>query len=256
VKTKDFNFRILIRSGKYACIVQDLKSGQMFTLPANSLPVQAKGDKASVARNKKESWSKLVNFFDPAKVDKITISFPKRGALTSVDHDSLFTFNLEESNYERDMRHPYMLIHCNDGVCLVFPCTSGAWSPHKAPMKILVADARTCGVKLALWDNNMDKKTAVDLSRMASLPTKYLSTHFNDSYTTATQKDAVLACAMQVMLCHAALDGTAGDAEDEDEDDCCMDLDEESDEYQRQHCSLVIGDYEVDEETHLPATPQ
>ncbi len=202
-------------------------------MPTASLNKLPKPNLNEENKRKKESLPFIVNLFDPTLVEHITIAYPRVG------HEPI-VFSVSEQSSLPDNEHPYMIIHRQDK-CVAFGCTFASFSPHKAPMRMLITDPKRSG-KSAMWDNDMRYATAVDLSRMASFPPGDLSKHFQTpAVTTATKKDAVLAGVLQIVLCHTALSGVY---REEDGDA----LDEDADEYQMERCSLVIGDYEVSED--------
>ncbi len=229
---------VLCRTTNFAVVLQDLTSKQIFTVNALSLPVLKNKPKQT---DKEAAKKVLLDLFDPSEVSKIEIRQP-------FDDNGPMVFDDEKRELFKDCDHPYLVISYKKSPnCLVFACTSDLWSPHRAPMKMQVADPKRCG-RLALWDKSLMKATVVDLSRMATLPANSLDMHFQLPRSTATDVRAIIFGILQTVMAPTILDGEGPSDEERPEE-----LDTTSYEDQGE-CTLVIGHYEVDEQ-NMPLDP-
>lgn len=84
---------------------------------------------------------------------------------------------------------------------------------------MLIADAATCGKKLAIWDRNLMEATYADSTRMGFFPLKCLNDHFQLISSSATDKDCIMNAIMQFVLCQVRMIRATLDEEDDDDED-------------------------------------
>lgn len=224
-------FTVLCRTSKHACVLRDLKNNEVFTTRAMSVPMQPLRPSQN---GKDNALAFLLALFDSTLVEKIDIRQPYLNCGPMVFQPDRATCEFDD--------HPYMIIHYKNGSCLAFACTSKQWSPHITPMRLLLADEKRCPGR-SMWTGNMSKAIAVDLSRMATVPQKHLNRHFHDHvYLTATRMESVLDMAMAAVMCHAHFN----------DDEFFDEFEGEEENEEEPPCTLIIGHYEVDPDTHLP----
>ena len=141
-------YKILCRTTNYACVIQDIKSGQILTVKAANLPEID----IDIPTDKINAIETLCNLFDPSRVVGLSIRkpFTDRGPLT---------FNARMKTTCIDDEHPYLIIqYKNRSSCLALPCSSNSLSPHTSPMKMLVLDGHISESE-RMWDKDMKKLT-------------------------------------------------------------------------------------------------
>jgi len=235
-------FFVLARTTNHAVIVQDIHTKQILTVKAANLSGGLV--KKSNAKARAAAASTLLQLFDADQVLDVTIRFP---------HEEMgpVVFDAVRDNVKVDDQHPYVIIqYKKQPFCLGFQCTSEVWAPHITPMKILVADRASCG-EYALWNKEMALVTCIDLSRMGTFPQKCLVDQFRTPRSSAKENKVILDTIMQVVLCHAKLNGDQSSSFDED-----LKTEEEELEEEEVESTLVIGRYEVDKATLLPVDPE
>jgi hypothetical protein len=185
----------------------------------------------------------MFKLLDPQAVERVSIRKPTK--------TFPIIFEAISGKAKPDRKHGYVIIDFKDKRdSVVLQCTSSEWSTHVTPLKMLIATEDVYG-NAALWKKQgawMHTSTAVDASRMATVPRKESDAIFPEGNLWAVATEAGMSTVVeglrQMTLAHSHLNGEKR-ADDDFEYDDWGDLSEgHEDLYET---GLVVGHYEDDE---------